>query len=127
MFKRSEYVPRHALFEPLEIKSPVLTREITENVPILDENGELIQTSIRRKIVPITETIGKYKEEDFKIQNLISAGVPLKEVSIVESTEKMSDYVDYVSGKLDILDTFIQKQPQVSEQIVETLKTINNE
>lgn len=101
IFKRSEYVPRHARFEALETKTAENFREITEDIPLLSDSGEVVATSQRVVKVPSKDIIGKYKESDFKISNLVAAGVPLSQVSLVTPTESAQDFIDFVAGRVD--------------------------
>lgn len=109
IFKRSEYVPRHARFEAQPQVNPVYTREITENVPLLSEEGEVVATSQRVVVVPCSECIGKYKESDFRVKNLVDAGVPLSKVQITSPAESVQDFIDYVSGRIDDIQNIMVK------------------
>lgn len=125
MYLRKNYVPRHAQFEPLPIVHPAGFREISENVPVLADDGSVISTYQRIKQVPLKDCINKYKDSDFKLSNLLSAGVPLSEISIVESNERQLDFANYLAGKIDSIQPLIKNVPS---QIVDNKSvTSNNE
>lgn len=124
MLLRKDYIPRHAQFEPLTIVRPAGTREISENVPVLDEDGSVISTFHRIKEVPLKDVINKYKDSDFKLSNLLSAGVPLSEISIVDSNEKQLDFVNYLAGKIDSIQPLI-KEINSNQPIVEQKEVLN--
>lgn len=127
MLLRKDYIPRHAQFEPLVIVHPAGTRELSENVPVVDEEGSVINTYQRIKEVPLKDVINKYKDSDFKLSNLLSAGVPLSEISIVESSEKQLDFVNYLAGKIDSIQPLIKELSQSDNVVVNESVTPNND
>lgn len=82
---RENHPPRHVRLSCNEQLGPSFdfaTHEVVEDVPMLDELGHVVSSERVVKKVLVSDSLGKYKLDDFKLENLVRAGVPLNEMSV---------------------------------------------
>lgn len=94
------YQPRHLR---LGVNHPEIqiefTHEVKASVPVLGDDGLSDFTLGDVKVVPISETLGKYRAGDFKLKKLVDAGVPLKVFNLNRSVgAEISDLVNICQG-----------------------------
>lgn len=116
---RENHPPRHVRLGCNEFagpKSDPAYHEVKKEIPILDQKGNVISSEFVTQNVPIAESLGKYKLDDFKLENLVRAGVPLNEMS-VNTYNSLREEVLISKAKAAgvLLDSF-QPQPQSESQ-----------
>lgn len=80
---RDSYIPRHIRLgggDHEDVGNHVATREIVEIVPILSGSGTVMAEKAVVCNVPAHECMSRFKYEDFRLDNLLAAGVRLDEI-----------------------------------------------
>lgn len=99
------YVPRHIRLGVCcsvpEIKA---FQDVREEIPVVDERGSVVQSYAKLVPYPVEEVMSKYDCESFRLQALLDAGVPLKQVNINPSMSSIIRDLESVAGKLDSVD-----------------------
>lgn len=105
-----DYVPRHLRLgvctDPLDFQG---FHDIVENIPVIDDDGKLIETHRVVKSISASEAMSKYKVSDFKLSALLKNGIPLKMVNVNRSQAFTIDELESIASKLDSADSFVSR------------------
>lgn len=83
---REKFVPRHFRLGASELPSFKSTRSIPVEVPITDDDGNVIGVQTMYKSVPASDEMSKFRVGQFKLEKLLEAGVPLEIVNVNRSS-----------------------------------------
>lgn len=105
-----KYIPRHKrIGVNLNLPSLNVEHEVLVEVPVLDDDGNQISVLVTTKSVPAREALGKYRVGDFKLSNLIKAGVPLKIVNLNRSLGFQISELENVCKGLESSEQFVNR------------------
>lgn len=104
------YVSRHFRLGVC-CKSPCVEcfTDVVEDVPVVDDDGVVVESYKVLKHVPVSEVMSKYKVEDFRLSALVRNGVPLKLVNINHTSMFTISELERISMDIDAADRFVQK------------------
>ena len=107
MNELKNYVPRYIRFGIPDIKiDPVIVyHEIENPVNVLNEKGSVDRVISSRTLVSASDSLGKYKFEDFKLDSLLEQGVPLSVFNVDLSRRSLSE-ISRLAEKLDNLESY---------------------
>lgn len=91
---RDSYVPRHIRLgggDHEDVGNHVACREIVEVVPVLSDSGSVLCEKPVVRMVPAHQCMEKYKRDDFRLDSLLAAGVPLTEINFDLCSRAMND------------------------------------
>lgn len=105
-----KYVPRHLRIgvccEPDKI---VGFHEFPEIVPVVDDDGNVIERVKRVKRVKASDDMSKFLVSNFKLSKLLKDGVPLKMVNVNRSSSFTIDELEHIAQSIDDADQFVNR------------------
>lgn len=125
---RDSYVPRHIRLgggDHEDVGNHVAMREVVEVVPILSESGTVMAEKAVVRQVPAHECMSKFKHEDFRLDNLLAAGVRLEEIDFDLCSRAANDELVAKAINLGLLSEEFASVPSFDD--VESLKLAENE
>ena len=104
------YVPRHIRLG-LCCQPPVYEcyTEVVEVIPVVDDDGVVVESHKVLKSVPVFEVMSKYKVDDFRLSSMVRNGVPLKLVNINHSNSYTITELERISKDIDVTERYVQK------------------
>ena len=111
------YVPRHMrLGVCTGVPEIVGYQEQKREIPIVDDDGAVVETRSEIVRVPAVVAMAKYKFEDFRLSALQKAGVPLKMVNVNRSRAYTISELEKISENIDNQEQFVNSVLQEREQ-----------
>lgn len=114
-----DYVPRHLRLGTCVDVSDYSFKsyqEVPETIPVVSDDGRVLQSYTRIVSHPSDEVMSKYKVEDFKLEKLINDGVNLKMVNLNRSSVFTIDELENISKSIDNAETFVNQVLQQREE-----------
>lgn len=104
------YVPRHIrLGVCCSIPDVKCFQDVREEIPVVEEDGSVVQSFAKLVPHPVEEVMSKYDYNKFRLQALLDAGVPLKQVNINPSMSTIINDLESVAIKLDSAEKAAEK------------------
>lgn len=121
-----KYVPRHLrLGVCVKDQDVVGFHEEKREIPIIDDNGNVVEIRYEIVRVPAVEAMAKYKVSDFRLSALQKAGVPLKMVNINRSSAFTINELEKICQNLDNSEQFVNKVLQQRAEAQNWFKPID--
>lgn len=104
------YVPRHLrLGVCCSIPKIECFHDVVELVPVVDEDGVVVETHKVLKQVPVSDVMSKYKVDNFRLSSMVRNGVPLKLVNINHTSTFTISELERISQNIDAADNFVKQ------------------
>lgn len=105
-----DYVPRH-LRIGVNLEVPVIdcSHEIKVEVPVTDDDGNVLFISSDVKRVPSSETIGKFTYGQFMLKNLVKQGVNLKTFNMNRSLGCQISELESICQGLENAEQYVNR------------------
>lgn len=112
-----DYVPRHfRLGVCCGIPDVKFYQDVREEIPVVEEDGSVVQSFAKLVPHPVEEVMAKYDYNKFRLQALLDAGVPLKQVNINPSLSTIINQLESVAIKLDSAEKVAENAAAVREE-----------
>lgn len=129
----NSYVPRHLrLGLCASVPSIDCSIEVREPINIVGDSSELVQSRSVLRSFPADEYMSKYRLSQFRLTNLIEAGVPLKVVNINNSNSLTIERLNDICKTLDNAETFVcrsleqQKEKESWFKLLDSDENVNS-
>lgn len=128
MCKLKDYVPRHLRLGSVVTEEKVEAfHEQKREIPIIDDNGHVVEVRYEIVKVPAAESMAKYKLSDFRLSAMVSAGVPLKMVNINRSNSFTINELEQICQNLDNSEQFVNKVLQQRAEAQNWFKPVDEQ